>query len=62
VSRTLEGSLARPVADTPIVQQQVSALETERNQCRATIDRQFTSRQARVTLMQLYSVVQTGGE
>jgi len=51
--------LPRPIAGTPTVQQRVGALETERNQRRATIDRQVTSRQARVTLKQLYPVVRT---
>jgi hypothetical protein len=39
--------------------QRVSALEAERNARRATIDWQFTSRQARVKLKRLYPVVQS---
>jgi hypothetical protein len=37
----------------------VRALEAERNARRATIDWQFTSRQARVTLKNLYPLVKT---
>ncbi len=49
------GCLSRPVADTPTLEQRVQALEEERNARRATIDWQFTSRQARVKLKSLYS-------
>jgi len=41
------------------LQQRVGALETERNARRATIDWQFTSRHARVTLKRLYLVPPT---
>jgi hypothetical protein len=51
------GCLARPVADMPNLEQRVSALEAERNERHATIDWQFTSRQARVKLKKLYPVV-----
>jgi hypothetical protein len=41
------------------LERRVRALEEERNACRATMDWQFTSRQARVKLQKLYPVVQT---
>ncbi len=53
------GCLSRPVADTQTLEQRVHALEAERNAQRATIDWQFTSRQARVKLKKLYPVVRT---
>jgi hypothetical protein len=53
------GCLSRRVADTATLEQRVRALEEERNAQRATIDWQFTSRQARVKLKKLYPVVQT---
>ena len=53
------GCLARPVADTAALEQRVRALEDERNAQRATIDWQFTNRQARVKLKKLYPVVNT---
>ncbi len=46
--------LSRPVPDTQTLQQRVGALEAERNERRATIDWQFTNRQARVKLKKLY--------
>lgn len=52
------GCLSRPVADTPTLQQRVRALEEERNARRATIEWQFSSRQARVKLKKLYPVAQ----
>ena len=51
------GCLSRPVADTAILERRVRSLEEERNARRATIDWQFTSRQARVKLKTLYPVV-----
>jgi hypothetical protein len=51
--------LSRPVPDTATLQQRVRALETERNERRATIDWRFTARQARVKLRTLYPLVQT---
>ncbi len=53
------GCLSRPVPDTATLQQRVQALEAERNERRATIDWQFTSRQARLKLKKLYPVVTT---
>ena len=41
----------------PTLEQRVSALEAERNERHATIEWQFTTRQARVKLKQLYPVV-----
>jgi len=51
------GCLSRPVPDTATLEQRVRALEIERNSRRATIDWQFTNRQARVKLKKLYPVV-----
>ncbi len=51
------GCLSRPVSDTPTLEQRVRALEAERNGRRATIDWQFTNRQARVKLKSLYPVL-----
>ena len=45
------------MADTPTLEQWVRALEAERNARRATIDWQFTLRQARIKLNRLYPVV-----
>jgi DDE superfamily endonuclease len=53
------GCLSRPVPDLTTLQRRVRALEAERNACRATIDWQFTARQARVKLQKLYPVVKT---
>jgi hypothetical protein len=53
------GCLSRPVNDLATLQRRVQALEAERNACRATIDWQFTARQARVKLQKLYPVVTT---
>jgi DDE superfamily endonuclease len=53
------GCLSRPVGDMATLEQRVSALEAERNARQATIDWQFTSRQARVKLKRLYPVVQS---
>ena len=49
--------LSRPVPDTAALEQRVGALEAERNTHRATIDWQFTNRQARVKLKKLYPVI-----
>jgi hypothetical protein len=48
------GCLSRPVPDTATLEQRVTALEAERNEQHATIDWQFTNRQARVKLKKLY--------
>jgi hypothetical protein len=53
------GCLSRPVGDTGTLERRVRALEDERNERRATIDWQFTNRQARVKLKRLYPVVET---
>jgi DDE superfamily endonuclease len=53
------GCLSRPVPDLTTLQRRVRALEAERNACRATIDWQFTARQARVKLQNRYPVVKT---
>lgn len=53
------GCLSRPVPDTATLEQRVRALETERNASRATIDWQFTVRQARVKLQKLYPARKT---
>jgi hypothetical protein len=52
------GCLSRPVPDTATLQRRVRALEDERNAQKASIDWQFTNRQARVKLKNLYPVVQ----
>jgi hypothetical protein len=49
--------LSCPVADTATLARRVGALEDERNARHATIDWQFTNRQARVQLKKLYPVV-----
>jgi hypothetical protein len=51
------GCLSRPVPDTATLERRVRALEDERNARHATIDWQFTNRQARIKLKQLYPVV-----
>jgi hypothetical protein len=51
------GCLSRPVGDVSALEQRVRALEDERNARKATIDWQFTNRQARVKLKKLYPVV-----
>lgn len=51
------GCLSRPVPDTATLEQRVRALEDERNARHATIDWQFTNKQARVKLKKLYPVV-----
>lgn len=53
------GCLARRVEDKATLEQRVRALEAERNARRATIDWQFTNKQARVKLKKLYPVVKT---
>ena len=53
------GRLSRPAPDTATLQQRVQTLETERNERHATINWQFTTRDARVKLKKLYSVVKT---
>jgi DDE superfamily endonuclease len=50
------GCLSRPVGDTPTLKQRLRALEAERNERCASIDWQFTNRQARVKLKRLYPV------
>jgi DDE superfamily endonuclease len=59
ISIVERGCLSRPVADMQTLEQRVSALEAERNARRATIGWQFTSRQARVKLKNLYPVVKS---
>jgi DDE superfamily endonuclease len=59
ISIVERGCLSRPVGDMATLEQRVSALEAERNARQATIDWQFTSRQARVKLKRLYPVVQS---
>lgn len=56
ISVFARGCLSRPVGDLPTLRQRVNALETERNAAHATIQWQFTSQQARVTLADLYPV------
>jgi hypothetical protein len=53
------GCLSRRVADKATLEQRVRALEIERNARRATIDWQFTNKQARVKLKKLYPVVKS---
>jgi hypothetical protein len=48
------GCLSRPVPTTQAMQQRVGELEAERNARCATIDWQFTNRQARIKLKKLY--------
>jgi len=50
------GCLSRRVPDIQTLQQRVGALEAERNERRATIEWQFTNKQARVKLKKLYPV------
>jgi DDE superfamily endonuclease len=47
---------ARPVGDVSALEPRVRAMEDERNARKATIDWQFTNRQARVKLKKLYPV------
>jgi hypothetical protein len=58
ISIVERGCLSRPVPDMATLEQRVRALENERNARHATIDWQFTNRQARVKLRRLYPVVQ----
>jgi hypothetical protein len=51
------GCLSRPVGDVETLERRVGALEEERNARGATIDWQFTPRQARVKIKKLYPVV-----
>jgi hypothetical protein len=51
------GCLSRPVPDIATLQQRVAAMEAKRNDRRATIDWQFTNRQARVKLKKRYPMV-----
>jgi hypothetical protein len=50
------GCLSRPVGDRETLERRVATLEAERNERRATIDWQFTARDARVKLKHLYPV------
>jgi hypothetical protein len=52
------GCLSRLVGDRATLERRVGALEEERNARQATIDWQFTPRQARVKLKNLYPVVE----
>jgi hypothetical protein len=54
------GCLSRPVPDTATLEQRVRALEAERNARHATIEWQFTARQARVKLKQHYRCPTSG--
>jgi DDE superfamily endonuclease len=54
ISIVERGCLSRPVGDTATLERRVRALEDERNARSATIDWQFTNRQARVKLKKLY--------
>jgi DDE superfamily endonuclease len=51
------GCLSRPVGDRETLERRVATLEAERNEECATIDWQFTVRQARVKLKRLYPAV-----
>lgn len=51
------GCLSRPVGDMETLERRVKTLEEERNARYATIEWQFTNRQARVKLKKLYPVV-----
>jgi hypothetical protein len=62
ISIVERGCLSRPVGDRATLERRVSALETERNARRATIEWQFTNRQARIKLKNLYPVVQARRE
>jgi hypothetical protein len=62
ISIVERGCLSRPVGDRATLEQRVQALEEERNARGATIDWQFTSRQARIKLKKLYPVVEYRGE
>jgi hypothetical protein len=53
------GCLSRPVGDIVTLERRAGTLEAERNARRATIEWQFTNRQARVKLKKLYPVVPT---
>jgi DDE superfamily endonuclease len=53
------GCLSRPVPTTAVLKQRVAALETERNARQASIAWQFTNRQARAKLKNLYPVLNT---
>jgi hypothetical protein len=53
------GCLSHPVGDLPTLTRRVSAREGERNAGRATIHWQFTTRQARAKLADLYPVTET---
>jgi hypothetical protein len=53
------GCLSRPAGDRETLERRVATLEAERNERRATIDWQFTARNARVKLKNLYPVVTT---
>jgi len=59
ISVVERGCLSRPVGDTTTLERRVKALEGERNARRATIDWQFTNRQARAKLKKLYPVVES---
>jgi hypothetical protein len=52
------GCLSRAVGDRETLERRVATLEEERNARRATIEWQFTARQARVKLKKLYPVVE----
>jgi hypothetical protein len=54
ISIFARGCLSRPVPDTQTLQHRVGAMEAKRNARHATIEWQFTNRQARVKLKKLY--------
>jgi hypothetical protein len=51
------GCLSRPVPDMATLQRRVHALEAECNECRATIEWQFTVRQTHVKFHKPYPIV-----
>ena len=61
ISIVERGCLSRPVGDLATLQRRVAALEHERNAARCTIHWQFTARQARTQLTQLYPHLQGAG-
>lgn len=51
--------LDRPIPDEETLKRELKAYEDKRNQARATIDWQFTSRDARIKLHRLYPSIST---
>ena len=52
--------LDRRIGDEEILQREIAALEAQRNQAQATIDRRFSTGDARVKLQHLYPSVSNG--